>query len=87
MPPLPPLPSPPPLMPDRYCYEIYGAGDCSEFGNGGCSGHGNCTHGRCVCETGHSGLDCSVETSCRYFDKAKRAWSSEGCTTVAPCKS
>ena len=62
---------------------IYGKGDCSELHY--CFGRGNCSDmGLCDCEPGYSGVDCSIEVKCQYWDHANSTWSSQGCVQAPP---
>ena len=50
-----------------------------------CFGRGNCSDvGLCDCYTGYSGVDCSIEVKCQYWDHANSTWSSEGCVQAPP---
>ena len=65
------------------CKLVYGRGDCSELHF--CYGRGNCSGvGLCDCYTGYSGVDCSIEVKCQYWDHGNSAWSSEGCVQAPP---
>ena len=81
---MPPPSPPPPGAPPPYfgCRLIHGVGDCREANN--CSGHGDCVFGRCACHPFWTGVNCSAELLCNYWDEAQGIWSSEGLVASPP---
>lgn len=46
------------------CYEGYSGISCDAWCPEGCSGHGHCIHGACLCNDGFSGHDCQTRGEC-----------------------
>lgn len=46
------------------CDDGYSGSSCDSWCPEGCSGHGHCIHGSCLCHTGFSGHDCQTRGAC-----------------------
>ena len=48
----------------------------STNGRADCNGHGDCVHEQCWCDVGYTGTNCSLQTSCQFWDERLGGWSS-----------
>ena len=73
-------------MPPSLCFPVYGAGDCSDFGEcGAAEARGACTRsGLCACAVGYGGASCELRALC-HAKVGVGNWSTASVeTTVVP---